>query len=49
LDLGLEGVGLGGKIPSEAAGIEVKGENKWVTTIQYASKALPQPNNQLEG
>ena len=29
--------GLGGKTPSEACGIELKGENKWVTLIQNAS------------
>ena len=29
---------LNGKTPSEAAGIEVKGDNKWVTLIQNASK-----------
>lgn len=29
--------GLNGKTPAEAAGIEVKGENKWVTLIQNAS------------
>jgi putative transposase len=31
--------GLQGKTPAEAAGIEVKGENKWLTLIQNASKA----------
>jgi len=30
--------GLNGKTPSEACGIEIKGENKWVTLIQNASK-----------
>ena len=29
---------LKGRTPSEAAGIEVKGENKWITIIQNASK-----------
>lgn len=29
---------LKGKTPAEAAGIEIKGENKWVTIIQNASK-----------
>jgi hypothetical protein len=29
---------LKGKTPSEAAGIEVEGENKWLTLIQNASK-----------
>jgi len=27
---------LNGKTPAEACGIEVKGENKWVTLIQNA-------------
>lgn len=30
--------GLGGKTPSEACGIKVEGENKWLTLIQNASK-----------
>ena len=30
--------GLKGKTPAEAAGIEVRGENKWLTLIQNASK-----------
>jgi len=29
---------LGGKTPAELAGIEVKGQNKWMTLIQNASK-----------
>ena len=29
--------GLDGKTPAEACGIEVKGENKWMTLIQNAS------------
>jgi hypothetical protein len=29
---------LKGKTPSEVAGIEVQGENKWLTLIQNASK-----------
>jgi hypothetical protein len=29
---------LEGKTPAEAAGIEIKGENKWLTLIQNASK-----------
>ena len=29
---------LDGKTPSEAAGIEVQGENKWITLIQNASQ-----------
>jgi transposase-like protein len=31
-------MGLDGKTPAEAAGIEIKGKNKWVTIIQNASK-----------
>jgi hypothetical protein len=30
---------LDGKTPSEAARIKVKGQNKWLTLIQNASKA----------
>lgn len=30
--------GLDGKTPAEACGIEVKGENKWITLIQNASQ-----------
>jgi len=33
--------GLGGKTPSEACGIKVKGNNKWLTLIQNASKVKP--------
>jgi len=29
---------LDGKTPSEACGIEIKGDNKWITLIQNASK-----------
>ncbi|VVB72518.1 Uncharacterised protein [uncultured archaeon] len=29
--------GLDGKTPAEACGIEIKGENKWITLIQNAS------------
>jgi hypothetical protein len=29
---------LKGKTPSEAAGIQIKGENKWLTLIQNPSK-----------
>lgn len=32
--------GLDGKIPSEACGIEVNGDNKWITLIQNASKKM---------
>jgi hypothetical protein len=29
---------LEGKTPAEACGIEIEGENKWITLIQNASK-----------
>ena len=32
---------LNGKTPAEVAGIEVQGENKWLTLIQNASKKKP--------
>ena len=32
---------LGGRTPSEAAGIKIEGENKWITLIQNASRAQP--------
>jgi len=32
--------GLGGRTPSEAAGIKVEGENKWLTLIQNASRKV---------
>jgi len=31
-------MGLKGKTPAEACGIEIKGDNKWITVIQNASK-----------
>ena len=31
--------GLDGKTPSEACGIEVNGDNKWITLIQNASRS----------
>jgi hypothetical protein len=31
-------MGLNGKTPAEAAGIQVKGENKWLTIIQNAAE-----------
>jgi hypothetical protein len=34
---------LEGKTPAEACGIEIKGENKWLTLIQNASRH-PQVN-----
>lgn len=30
---------LGGRTPSEAAGVKVEGENKWLTIIQNAAKS----------
>jgi hypothetical protein len=30
--------GLNGLTPAEAAGIKIKGENKWITIIQNATK-----------
>jgi transposase-like protein len=33
---------LDGRTPSEAAGIKVEGENKWLTLIQNASRKYPQ-------
>ena len=35
-------MGLGGKTPAEVAGIQVKGENKWLTLIQNASRKTAQ-------
>jgi len=32
-------IGLEGKTLAEAAGIEVKGDNKWLTLIQNAAKS----------
>jgi hypothetical protein len=32
--------GIQGRIPAEAAGIKVEGENKWLTLIQNASKVV---------
>ena len=31
-------MGLDGKTPSEACGIPIEGQNKWITVIQNASK-----------
>jgi len=31
-------MGLNGKTPAEAAGIQVKGEKRWLTIIQNASR-----------
>lgn len=35
---------LDGKTPSEKAGIEIKGENKWMTLIQNAGKIKTVPS-----
>ncbi|MDE1872617.1 MAG: hypothetical protein KGH99_03965 [Thaumarchaeota archaeon] len=32
-------VGLDGKTPAEKRGIEIKGNNKWITLIQNAKKS----------
>jgi len=32
-------MGLKGKTPTEACGIEIKGDNKWVTLIQNAKRS----------
>jgi len=31
--------GLNGKTPADACGIEIKGENKWITLIQNAKRS----------
>ena len=31
-------MGLDGKTPSEACGITIQGDNKWITVIQNASR-----------
>jgi hypothetical protein len=31
--------GLNGKTPAEAAGVQIKGENKWLTLIQNAAQS----------
>lgn len=33
-------MGLNGKTSAEACGIELKGDNKWITLIQNASKKV---------
>ena len=38
-------MGLNGRTPAEAAGIQVKGENKWLTIIQNAAKNPPKVDN----
>jgi len=35
---------LKGKTPAEVAGIEVLGENKWLTLIQNASQTVKNPD-----
>jgi putative transposase len=30
---------LGGRTPSEAAGVKVEGENKWITLLQNAKRS----------
>ncbi len=32
-------IALDGKTPSEACGIEINGDNKWITLIQNAKKS----------
>jgi hypothetical protein len=32
--------GLNGKTPAEASGVKIEGNNKWITLIQNASKAV---------
>ena len=38
-------MGLDGKTPADLAGIEVQGENKWLTLIQNASKEPTKVDN----
>ncbi len=45
-------MGLEGKTPAEAAGIQVRGDNKWLTIIQNAShshrvRSADNPNDGL--
>ncbi|MFI5450259.1 MAG: DDE-type integrase/transposase/recombinase [Candidatus Bathyarchaeia archaeon] len=42
-------MGLDGKTPADMAGIEVRGENKWLTLIQNASKSEFSPHPVREG
>jgi hypothetical protein len=39
---------LDGKTPADKAGIQVEGENKWVTLIQNASKNANSSNSVKE-
>jgi putative transposase len=39
-------MGLEGRTPSEAAGIKVEGENKWITIIQNAKKRLQEVSSE---
>jgi hypothetical protein len=34
-------IALDGKIPAQACGIEINGDNKWITLIQNASRGSP--------
>jgi len=38
-------MGLEGKTPAELCGIQVEGENKWLTLIQNASKPISRTRN----
>ena len=40
--------GLKGKTHAEACGIEVEGDNKWITLIQNASVSVCQRNNDAQ-
>lgn len=31
-------MGLNGKTPAEACGVEIEGDNKWITVIQNAKR-----------
>lgn len=44
-------MGLDGKTPSEVAGIEAQGENKWITLIQnacFGSRSSKSSNTKLQ-
>jgi len=34
-------IALDGKTPAQACGIEINGDNKWITLIQNASRGSP--------
>jgi hypothetical protein len=40
--------GLDGHTPSEMAGIEVKGENRWITLIQNSASQQPKVDKRKE-